>query len=377
MEDYMTRTLPASTRTQMRPQPASGFKPPHPSSTASSSMTSSLSFSHQQQTVHKTTSNHPPPQLNPPSYYSTFHEQPTHHFYYTQQPQRPRPQYFNNQPPTQQQYHQTSSPVKFYRQTPSQINYKVASVLHNGHHHQQPPPPAPPPSVSSVVISSTAPSSASSSSTGSPSNGIVTMRRPPASTRTTATTATNSSSSNRRNAVYVKEVTPEATKSKPPLPSEVTNQVPKPPPRSRPKSWTSTLFNAMRNNHRSVTFQCVDEEEQNNRISTNEIISPSEVIVASDPTMPLAAASSSEGQKFYSLPRPNQGTRLGVTRSRTPSPFRSMIKGLVKGKNYAPQSISYFQYRAHPSHMGKHAAVCVFIRLLLNPSIAVVEAQKT
>lgn len=59
----------------------------------------------------------------------------------------------------------------------------------------------------------------------------------------------------------------------------------------------------------------------------------SEVIVASDPTMmPLAAASSADGQKFYSLPRPlNQANKL-ATRSRTPSPFRSMIKGLVKGK---------------------------------------------
>ena len=61
------------------------------------------------------------------------------------------------------------------------------------------------------------------------------------------------------------------------------------------------------------------------------LVSASEVIVASDPTMPLAAASSSEGQKFYSLPRPNQA-KLGTQRSRTPSPFRSMIKGLVKGK---------------------------------------------
>ena len=133
------------------------------------------------------------------------------------------------------------------------------------------------------------------------------------------------SSCSRRNAVYVKEVTPEAAKSKPPLPTEAGSghQVPKPPPRSRPKSWTSTLFNAMKNNHRSVTFQCVDEEN----LVNNVMQSSTEVIVASDPTMPLAAASSSEGQKFYSLPRqPN-------ARSRTPSPFRSMIKGLVKGNN--------------------------------------------
>merc|ERR1719273_1186541 len=66
--------------------------------------------------------------------------------------------------------------------------------------------------------------------------------------------------------------------SKPPLPPESTfpsNQSkdvscgnvvsnsngPRPPPRTRPKSWTSSLFNrALRNNHRSVTFQRVEEE---------------------------------------------------------------------------------------------------------------------
>ena len=104
-----------------------------------------------------------------------------------------------------------------------------------------------------------------------------------------ASVASASTVSNRRNAVYVKEVTPEATKSKPPLPSASTcnnmtnsgnleavasGQVPKPPPRSRPKSWTSTLFNAMRNNHRSVTFQCVDEEETHLRISTENMLLP-------------------------------------------------------------------------------------------------------
>ena len=145
----------------------------------------------------------------------------------------------------------------------------------------------------------------------------------------------------RRNAVFIKEVTPEASKSKPPLPAEATHQVPKPPPRSRPKSWTSTLFNAMRNNHRSVTFQCVDEE--------NHVNVSSEVIVATDPTMPLAAASSSEGQKFYSLPRqpPN-------ARSRTPSPFRSMIKGLVKGKR------SYTRRTSHASFIPYNESLTLF-----------------
>ena len=38
---------------------------------------------------------------------------------------------------------------------------------------------------------------------------------------------------------------------------------PRPPPRTRPKSWTSSLFNAMsRQNHKSVNFQSVLEEQQ-------------------------------------------------------------------------------------------------------------------
>ena len=341
----------------------------------------------------------PVPQLNPPSYYSTFHnnEQQSHHFYYSsnssqqqqiqpqQQPQqRPINQfkpvqpgkqqthfYSANAPPTasatasaastrsswsetssqqQQQYQKPSnSPVKFYRQTPSQINYKVASIHHNGtgssgssssssgiHHQGQQPQiiQQPQQNQSQPLTTSNSTSSScsyeSTGSTGSPGcnnqqlSQNVTMRsRPPtASTRTgtassasAASVASASTVSNRRNAVYVKEVTPEATKSKPPLPSASTcnnminsgnleavtsGQVPKPPPRSRPKSWTSTLFNAMRNNHRSVTFQCVDEEENNLRISTANMVlqGSSEVIVASDPTMPLAAASSADGQKF-------------------------------------------------------------------------------
>ena len=401
-------------------------KIPTASMTSAASVAKHLPQSTQQPQV-------PVPQLNPPSYYSTFHnnEQQSHHFYYSsnssqqqqiqpqQQPQqRPINQfkpvqpgkqqthfYSANAPPTasatasaastrsswsetssqqQQQYQKPSnSPVKFYRQTPSQINYKVASIHHNGtgssgssssssgiHHQGQQPQiiQQPQQNQSQPLTTSNSTSSScsyeSTGSTGSPGcnnqqlSQNVTMRsRPPtASTRTAtassasaASVASASTVSNRRNAVYVKEVTPEATKSKPPLPSASTcnnminsgnleavtsGQVPKPPPRSRPKSWTSTLFNAMRNNHRSVTFQCVDEEENNLRISTANMVlqGSSEVIVASDPTMPLAAASSADGQKFYSLPRPPNQAKLASGRSRTPSPFRSMIKGLVKGK---------------------------------------------
>ena len=274
----MTRTLPA----RMRPTPP-GIKP---QPVTQNSQQSQYNYNNPQLSSQQLP--HPPPfhgsqtmkiptssqtfkqshsQLNPPSYYSTFHseqsqqrlEQP-HHFYYsnTQQQlsqqsqqnhqQRPRPHFYSTNSASQQgnsvsarsaqessqqsQPQFQSSPVKFYRQTPSQINYKVASVHHNGTISQQPQPQ--PPTTSNST------SSSCNSSTGSPGCNLnpgttgcttVTMRsRPPsASTRTPA--ASNSSVSNRRNAVYVKdrdsslvkEVTPEAvvnaTKSKPPLPS--------------------------------------------------------------------------------------------------------------------------------------------------------------
>ena len=125
---------------------------------------------------------------------------------------------------------------------------------------------------------------------------------------------------------------------------------PRPPPRTRPKSWTSSLFNAMRNNHSSVTFQCVLEEQGGAGGSVGSLLpadkqgDQSRPKDASELAMPLTAASASEGQKFYSLPRfqngvsgsgdPSQAkTVTAKTRSRTPSPFRTIIKGLVKGKS--------------------------------------------
>ena len=290
----MTRTLPAPPR--MRPQ----------------NSTSSIT---------KPNFKPNPPSLNPPSYYSTYHPASTHH--HSHYPPRPRPQFQASASTAVA----STSPVKFYRQTNNYYNsYYEENVTSN---------------MNSNMTSS-----------------LVTMRRPPNSEAAFAVnTSSNSASSSRRNAVYIKEVTPEAAaaasaKSKPPLPNDQVPKPPKPPPRSRPKSWTSTLFNAMRNNHRSVTFQCVEEENQQRFLAastasaTSEaaIIKSSEVIIATDPTMPLAAASSTEGQKFYSLPRPpasgsglHQG-KLGPTRSRTPSPFRSMIKGLVKGVFDAPEN---------------------------------------
>ncbi|XP_059090197.1 cyclin-dependent kinase 17-like isoform X1 [Tigriopus californicus] len=118
------------------------------------------------------------------------------------------------------------------------------------------------------------------------------------------------------------------TESKPPLPpSSGDSAGPRPPPRSRPKSWTSSLFNAMKTNHKSVNFQSVLEEQHN------------------DLDQSKYQASVEGQQKFYSLPRPGkeEGDEISEadiervlklsskTRSRTPSPFRAMLKGLVKG----------------------------------------------
>jgi hypothetical protein len=142
--------------------------------------------------------------------------------------------------------------------------------------------------------------------------------------------------------------------AKPPLPPAFVEGMcpvpvsggPRPPPRTRPKSWTSSLFNAMRNNHSSVTFQCVVEEQ--GAVGSGSAPLPGEKQTdhrpkdASELAMPLTAASASDGQKFYSLPRFQNGASANEpsqnklpttkTRSRTPSPFRTIIKGLVKGE---------------------------------------------
>ena len=144
--------------------------------------------------------------------------------------------------------------------------------------------------------------------------------------------------------------------AKPPLPPALADGIspapttggPRPPPRTRPKSWTSSLFNAMRNNHSSVTFQCVVEEQ--GAVGSGSAPLPGEKQSdhrpkdASELAMPLTAASASDGQKFYSLPRFQNGVSANdpsqskmataKTRSRTPSPFRTIIKGLVKGKTF-------------------------------------------
>ena len=188
--------------------------------------------------------------------------------------------------------------------------------------------------------------------------------------------------------------------SKPPLPPEsATNQSkescaghggnnsngPRPPPRTRPKSWTSSLFNrALRNNHRSVTFQRVEEEtgqphyqqqndngkiklnaenliiadecvatglEDSNVEDDNSTTSHHSTVAENTPKDGLLQAK--QQMLFYSLPRSKHQTKnknsninntgnnipensapstfKSSTRSRTPSPFRAIMKNLVKG----------------------------------------------
>ena len=157
---------------------------------------------------------------------------------------------------------------------------------------------------------------------------------------------------------------------------------PRPPPRTRPKSWTSSLFNrALRNNHRSVTFQRVEEEAggqqhhqtandgKRNNIKDHLIIADECVATGTEnnavtnTTLPsnVGGAPLKDGlmqakqqMLFYSLPRSKQQINKNAslnhntssscdnpnsassnfrskTRSRTPSPFRTIMKNLVKG----------------------------------------------
>ena len=135
-------------------------------------------------------------------------------------------------------------------------------------------------------------------------SGGVTMRQRP------ALPPARKKSPSKRHAVYVE---PADGASKPPLPpiDGSNSSAPKPPPRTRPKSWTSSLFNAMKNNHRSVTFQCVDEEK---------------IIISDENSVKGNNDRKLNETNFNSLPRSKPN-------SRTPSPFRTMVKGLfLKGQ---------------------------------------------
>ena len=118
---------------------------------------------------------------------------------------------------------------------------------------------------------------------------------------------------------------------KPPLPPSSSgsseSSQPRAPPRTRPKSWTSSLFNVMKTNHKSVNFQSVVEEQHDLDGSKYQ------------------PASAEAEPKFYSLPRngqeedgekQQQQLKFPKPQSRTPSPFRTIMKGIVKGEAAMP-----------------------------------------
>lgn len=163
---------------------------------------------------------------------------------------------------------------------------------------------------------------------------------------------------------------------KPPLPPVDT---PKPPPRSRPRSWTSTLFNAFRGggakagtlpNPASLPPPPAQQPAAHANLPHNTVLPPPpDYMLDMDTTWPdmpsntntldkrqygpkqvrfLANPSKIEtNPKFYSLPRfIGQPTTVAATdklkvvgktpkgRSRTPSPFGRFVKSLVKGNGH-------------------------------------------
>ena len=174
-----------------------------------------------------------------------------------------------------------------------------------------------------------------------------------------------SSSSSRRHGMYLPSMRaslavinmddlnqPNSGSSKPPLPppaNSADSAQPRPPPRTRPKSWTSSIFNAMKSNHKSVNFQSVLEEQNSDLVEKGG----------------NKYRQNCSSEKFNSLPRTNgidgsedQGEnedfsegggeklKLPNTRSRTPSPFRSILKGLVKGTEF----LRFLSIRSAPTN---------------------------
>ena len=138
---------------------------------------------------------------------------------------------------------------------------------------------------------------------------------------------------------------------RPPLPPGDSD--PKPPPRSRPKSWTSTIFNAFRNGGsrtQTMTPLTQDMRERENSTVTLSSVNTStmdkksyrftkQVRFLANPKKSLVA-----GQKFYSLPhfsnkpvpvpgpeKTPEPEKKVVTKSRSPSPFGRFVKSFVKG----------------------------------------------
>ena len=144
---------------------------------------------------------------------------------------------------------------------------------------------------------------------------------------------------------------------RPPLHPCDSDNNPKPPPRSRPKSWTSTIFNAFRNSGsqgRTQTMTPLSRETRDRENSTATLSSintstmdkksyrfTKQVRFLANPSKCLYA-----GQKFYSLPHFSQKPasapekipepEKAKTRSRSPSPFGRFVKSLVKGNRGNP-----------------------------------------
>ena len=155
---------------------------------------------------------------------------------------------------------------------------------------------------------------------------------------------------------------------KPPLPPV---DQPKPPPRSRPKSWTSTLFNAFKSNNKNtpnltMPASSVTIVNQSQQVPYTSSFNGSQTVapVLSDPldflpsytnTLDRKQQGSKQvrflanpsknietNPKFYSLPRfiqpvvADKGEMVKTVktkiRSRTPSPFNRFVKSLVRGK---------------------------------------------
>ena len=145
---------------------------------------------------------------------------------------------------------------------------------------------------------------------------------------------------------------PSDCNGRPPLPPS-DNCDPKPPPRSRPKSWTSTIFNAFRNGgSRTQTMTPLTQEMRENStvtlssVNTITMDKKRKVRFLANPKKSLVA-----GQKFYSLPHFSNKPVLApalektepvkvVTKSqRSPSPFGRFVKSFVKGNRGNPVRI--------------------------------------
>ena len=149
---------------------------------------------------------------------------------------------------------------------------------------------------------------------------------------------------------------PDCSNGKPPLPPSQgydSEGNPKPPPRSRPKSWTSTLFNAFRSGANKLSDSKAGTNFQRDRNTSSVTLSsintntmekknsyrfPKQVRFLANPSKALYA-----NQKFYSLPHfAKAGLQVqnpekvpeeerAKARSRTPSPFGRLVKSFVKG----------------------------------------------